>query len=123
MGHFLSMKYPGYRYLSRQDYYDLLSLKNTGYWENHLKERQMYGLLQLWNELKAGKTFWEVVKKPYLDRELNRSEAKCLIEKAFIEAGGKYIESLKIFNLEDKEYNNFIRFLHANRLTHLAEGV
>jgi transcriptional regulator with PAS, ATPase and Fis domain len=80
-------------------------------------------LKQIWNELKAGKTFWEVVKKPYLDRELNRSEAKCLIEKALIEAGGKYKDSLKIFNLEDKEYNNFMRFLHANRLTLLAEGV
>jgi len=73
-------------------------------------------LEQIWDELKTGKTFWEVVKKPYLDRELNRSEAKSLIEKALIEAGGKYKDSLKIFNLEDKEYNNFMRFLHANRL-------
>lgn len=73
-------------------------------------------LEQIWNELKAGKTFWEVVKKPYLDRELNRSEAKGLIEKALTEVGGKYKDSLKIFNLEDKEYNNFMRFLHANRL-------
>jgi transcriptional regulator with PAS, ATPase and Fis domain len=80
-------------------------------------------LEQIWNELKAGKTFWEVVKKPYLDRELNRSQAKSLIEKALIEAGGKYKDSLKIFNLEDKEYNNFMRFLHANRLTLFAEGV
>jgi hypothetical protein len=64
-----------------------------------------------------------VLKKPYLDRELNRCEAKSLIEKALIEAGGKYKNSLKIFNLEDNEYNNFMRFLHANRLTLLAQGV
>jgi DNA-binding NtrC family response regulator len=80
-------------------------------------------LEQIWSELKAGKTFWEVVKKPYLDRELNRCEANSLIEKALIEAGGKYKDSLKIFNLEDNEYNNFMRFLHANRLTLLAQGV
>jgi DNA-binding NtrC family response regulator len=80
-------------------------------------------LEQIWDELKAGKTFWEVVKMPYLDRELNRCEAKSLIEKALIEAGGKYKDSLKIFNLEDNEYNNFMRFLHANRLTLLAQGV
>jgi hypothetical protein len=46
-----------------------------------------------------------------------------LIEKALIEAGGKYKDALKIFNLEDNQYNNFMRFLHANRLTHLAAGV
>jgi DNA-binding NtrC family response regulator len=80
-------------------------------------------LEQIWDELKAGKTFWEAVKKPYLDRELNRCEAKSLIEKALIEAGGKYKASLKIFNLEDNEYNNFMRFLHANRLTLLSQGV
>jgi len=80
-------------------------------------------LEQIWNELKGGKTFWESVKKPYLDRELNRCEAKSLIEKALIEAGGKYKGALKIFNLEDNEYNNFMRFLYANRLTHLHAGV
>jgi transcriptional regulator with PAS, ATPase and Fis domain len=38
-------------------------------------------LERIWNELKAGKTFWEAVKKPYLDRELNRCEAKTLSKK------------------------------------------
>jgi transcriptional regulator with PAS, ATPase and Fis domain len=80
-------------------------------------------LEEIWDELKAGKTFWEAVKKPYLDRELNRCEAKSIIEKALIEAGGKYKGALKIFNLEDNEYNNFMRFLYANRLTHLHAGV
>jgi DNA-binding NtrC family response regulator len=80
-------------------------------------------LEQIWSEIKAGRTFWEVVKEPYLDRELNRREAKSLIEKALIEAGGKYKDSLSIFNIEDNEYNNFMRFLHANRLTLLAQGV
>ena len=80
-------------------------------------------LEQIWDKLKAGKTFWEAVKKPYLDRELNRCEAKSIIEKALIEARGKYKGALKIFNLEDNEYNNFMRFLYANRLTHLHAGV
>jgi transcriptional regulator with PAS, ATPase and Fis domain len=79
-------------------------------------DRKDHKFDRIWNDLKEGKTFWEVVKKPFLDRELNRAEAKCIISKALMEAGGKYKDSLKIVNLEEKEYSNFMRFLHDNRL-------
>ena len=68
------------------------------------------------DEIKSGRSFWEVVKAPFLDRELNRSEVKEIINRGLLETGGKYKGLLKLFNLEEKEYKNFMRFLYENRL-------
>jgi transcriptional regulator with PAS, ATPase and Fis domain len=70
----------------------------------------------IWNEIKSGKSFWEVVKAPFLDREIKRSEVKEIIKWGLQETGGKYKGLLKLFNLEEKEYKNFMRFLYDNRL-------
>jgi DNA-binding NtrC family response regulator len=71
---------------------------------------------RVWNEMKAGGRFWDVVKAPYLDRELNRGEVKDIIKRGLLETGGKYKGLLALFNLEDGEYKNFMRFLYDNRL-------
>lgn len=70
----------------------------------------------LWDAVKAGGSFWEVVKGPYLDRELNREEVKEIIGRGLQETGGTYKGLLELFNLGPKEYKNFMRFLYYNRL-------
>lgn len=44
---------------------------------------------ELWNDFKAGKNFWEVVKKPFLSRDLKRSEVKELINRGLELLHGK----------------------------------
>jgi transcriptional regulator with PAS, ATPase and Fis domain len=66
--------------------------------------------------LKSGKNFWEVVKEPFLKRDLNRSEVKCIISKALLETGGKYVNTLPFFNIDPSEYKRFMKFLHKNKL-------
>lgn len=70
----------------------------------------------IWNRLKSGQSFWEVVKTPYLDRELNRSEVKEIIKRGLLETGGEYKGLLNRFGLKQHEYKNFMRFLYYNRL-------
>jgi transcriptional regulator with PAS, ATPase and Fis domain len=73
-------------------------------------------LERIWEKLKSGDNFWEVVKKPFLDRELNRAEVKSIISKGLQESGDKYINLLPLFNIDSKSYKNFMRFLYDNRL-------
>jgi transcriptional regulator with PAS, ATPase and Fis domain len=73
-------------------------------------------LNEIWNMLKSGESFWDIVKRPFLDRELNRSEVKSIILRGLSESDGKYKNSLKIFNISEGEYKNFMRFLYDNRL-------
>ncbi len=69
-----------------------------------------------WKELESGKDFWEVVKEPFLDRELNRSQVKAIIAHALRKADGSYINALEFLNLDRSEYKKFMKFIHNNRL-------
>jgi transcriptional regulator with PAS, ATPase and Fis domain len=71
---------------------------------------------QLWNSLASGKDFWEVVKKPFLSRDLKRSEVKAIISRGLAEAGGKYKVLLEVFNLDKDDYHRFMRFIHEQDL-------
>jgi hypothetical protein len=71
---------------------------------------------KIWYLLESGESFWDVVKKPFLNRELNRFEVKSIISKGLNQSNGKYKNCLKLFNIDSKEYKNFMRFLYDNQL-------
>jgi transcriptional regulator with PAS, ATPase and Fis domain len=75
----------------------------------------------VWKDLEAGKDFWEVVKGPFLARELNRGEVKMVIAGALRKAGGSYIDALGYLNLDRKEYKKFMKFVHNHRLRLILE--
>ncbi|MCP5052141.1 MAG: sigma-54-dependent Fis family transcriptional regulator [bacterium] len=70
----------------------------------------------MWQRIISGNSFWEVVKKPFLARDLKRSEVKALISRGLAETGGKYKVLLEMFNLKDSDYHRFMRFLHEQDL-------
>jgi transcriptional regulator with GAF, ATPase, and Fis domain len=71
---------------------------------------------QIWNDIKGGKDFWEAVRKPFLSRDIKRSEVKSLISRGLVESGGSYKKLTNIFNLEKDDYHRFMRFLHEQDL-------
>jgi transcriptional regulator with PAS, ATPase and Fis domain len=71
---------------------------------------------QIWNDFKKGKSFWEAVKKPFLSRDIKRSEVKALIARGLLESGGRYKELLEVFNLKESDYHRFMRFIHEQDL-------
>ncbi|MCP5049325.1 MAG: hypothetical protein GY940_19300, partial [bacterium] len=70
----------------------------------------------IWDSFSRGQCFWDVVKKPFLSRDLNRDEVKALISRGLVETGGRYNQLLKIFNMEENDYHRFMRFLHSQEL-------
>jgi transcriptional regulator with AAA-type ATPase domain len=71
---------------------------------------------KIFKELKAGKSFWKVVKEPFLNRDLKREEVKAILAKALKESGGTYKNLIKLFGIKEEEYKNFMRFLYDNDL-------
>lgn len=71
---------------------------------------------RMWHGITTGKSFWDVVKKPFLARDLKRSEVKAFISMGLDEAGGKYKNLLPVFNLAPNDYHRFMRFLHEQDL-------
>jgi transcriptional regulator with PAS, ATPase and Fis domain len=70
----------------------------------------------IWAALKAGQPFWQAVKDPFLKRDINRQDVKEIIARGLCECGGKYTQLARLFNLDDHDYHNFMRFLHENFL-------
>ncbi|HDP95196.1 MAG TPA: sigma-54-dependent Fis family transcriptional regulator [Candidatus Aminicenantes bacterium] len=69
-----------------------------------------------WRRLDEGETFWEAVRKPFLERELNRPEVIEVIERALRLSRGRYRNILELFNLSAEEYKRFMNFVHQHRL-------
>ncbi len=69
-----------------------------------------------WEAFRNGKSFWEVVKEPFLNRDLNRSQVKMIISAALEKTHGNYKDTLKLFNLPENEYVKFMKFLYRNNL-------
>lgn len=67
-------------------------------------------------QLHQGADFWEAVKKPFLNRDFNRSQVKKCIDQALEESGGRYVDVLSFFNLPRKDYHRFMSFLSDYKL-------
>lgn len=70
----------------------------------------------MWHRIARGESFWDVVKRPFLARDLKRSEVRAFICMGLDEAGGKYKDLLPVFNLVPGDYHRFMRFLHEQDL-------
>jgi len=60
--------------------------------------------------------FWDVVRSPFLDRELSRREVREIVARGLHETRGSYKDMLPIFGLPESEYLKFMDFLRHHRL-------
>jgi len=65
-----------------------------------------------------GKSFWEVVHKPFLQRELKRSEVMGLLDLGLRKTKGSYRNLLEFFNAGygDKDYKRFMKVIEVHGL-------
>ncbi len=67
---------------------------------------------KLIEEIEREGSFWEVVKKPFMKRDISRREVKEVIKYALSKTkNSKYKECLKYLNIEEKDYKKFLDFL------------
>lgn len=72
---------------------------------------------RIWQELKDGGTFWNVVWDPFINRELDRETVKTVINKAYRENKCSFKTTLLGLNIEDSKYQNFMALMYKYRLT------
>ena len=66
--------------------------------------------------LEEGRDFWHVVREPFLDREMNRSEVRAIVKRGLTDSRGSYKRLLEIFRVEQDDYLKFMDFLRHHRL-------
>lgn len=60
--------------------------------------------------------FWDVIHRPFMDRELNRAQVRALIQRVFAEGHGSYQRLLRTFRLPEKDYQKLMDFLKNHQL-------
>jgi DNA-binding NtrC family response regulator len=86
----------------------------SGYKKSHADGERW--LEEIRDDLKKGRSFWEVVKQPFLNRDLNRQQVKKIITEALAKTNGNYKDTLKILNIDEDDYVKFMKFLYRNEL-------
>ena len=72
---------------------------------------------QLYAEMvENDKSFWEVIRKPYMNRDLNRAQVKAVMRRGLRDTGGSYKQLLRVFCVEDGNYLKFMDFLRHHDL-------
>ncbi|MEO8621105.1 MAG: sigma 54-interacting transcriptional regulator [bacterium] len=61
-------------------------------------------------------SFWDVVHRPYLNRELSRAEVKAILEQGLQRSRGSYRRLLALFRIDSADYLKFMDFLRHQRL-------
>lgn len=64
----------------------------------------------------GGETFWDVVHKPFLDREMSRSVARDIVAAGLKRTNGNYKRLLDIFGVAPSDYLKFMDFLRHQKL-------
>ena len=65
----------------------------------------------LYERLKTGESFWDVVHKPYMNHDLTRGDVRRVVEYGLKETGGNYRIVTRLFNIPLGEYRKFLSFL------------
>ena len=66
--------------------------------------------------LDGHESFWDVVHRPYLHRELSRAEAREIIAQGLDRTRGSYKRLLQLFNMAPTDYLKFMDFLRHQQL-------
>ncbi len=64
----------------------------------------------------GGESFWDVVHRPFMVRDLNRSQVQSLLRQALMVARGNYRHLLDILHLPSSDYQKFMDFLRHHNL-------
>lgn len=83
---------------------------------NRTKTHTEDAVLAIYAKILAGHSFWELVHAPYLNRDLNNEQIRCLLEHALARCGGTYTSLLKHFGLPENQYQRFMDFLRTHNL-------
>jgi DNA-binding NtrC family response regulator len=62
-----------------------------------------------------GESFWEVIREPFMNRDLSRSQVKAIIQKG-LKAAGSYKGLARLFNIPLSKHKKFLNFLQAQKL-------
>jgi transcriptional regulator with PAS, ATPase and Fis domain len=70
----------------------------------------------LWEEIKAGKNFWDGLWSLFIDREVDRYVVKKVLNKAFMESSKNFKKMIELLNVDEKDYQKFMSLMYKYKI-------
>lgn len=85
-------------------------INRSQYQKNSAKKNDKLDQLRI--DMEAGKSFWEVVWQPFINRYLNRDEIKQILAEGYIKNEHSLKKLSRQMHIEDADFKKFIAILH-----------
>ena len=70
----------------------------------------------IWNEFKAGKSFWEVLWPLFIGREVDRYFVKRVLKRAYTMSSENFKSMLTVLNVKSDDYQKFMSLMYKYRI-------
>lgn len=90
---------------------DIESIIQQGIYKKSFEEKNDKTEI-IWEKLKAGCSFWDVVWSIFIDREVDRYFVKTILKKAYMLSSNSFKEMLGILNVKETDYQKFMSLMY-----------
>ena len=75
------------------------------------------GLLKkIQEKLKTGENFWQLLWRPFIDREFDRNTVKSILKWFYIESSFSFKKMIKTLNVDESDYKRFMSSLYKYKI-------
>ncbi len=73
-------------------------------------------LEEIREKIESGENFWEVIWKPFIDRELDRNTVKRILNSFYVECSHSFKKMTAYLNVDESDYKKFMSLLYKYRI-------
>jgi transcriptional regulator with PAS, ATPase and Fis domain len=74
------------------------------------------GIREKLKTLKNGNSFWELIWRPFIDRELDRNTVKRILKVFYTESSHSFKRMIKCLNVDESDYKKFMSLLYKYKI-------
>jgi transcriptional regulator with PAS, ATPase and Fis domain len=71
---------------------------------------------EIQHRIESGESFWTVIWRPFIDRELDRDTVKRILDYFYRESSHRFIKLIKRLNVDESDYQKFMSLLYKYRI-------
>lgn len=70
----------------------------------------------VWNDIKKGKNYWEVLWPLFINREVDRYFVRNILKKAYMMSSNNFKDMLVVLNVDERDYQKFMSLMYKYRI-------
>jgi DNA-binding NtrC family response regulator len=96
---------------------DIQSIIKQGIYKTSFESEDETDKFELvWEDLKAGKSFWDGLWARFIDRDVDRHFVKKILKKAYTESSNNFKKMNELLNVEKKDYHTFMSLVYKYKI-------